>query len=279
MAELMKNQFGLKMKNSYSYRHPYPEWYNRVIMTSGVRLPEFSKFTGQDDVTTVEHISRYLAQLGEASAEEPLRVQCFPMSLSGPAFTWWTSLPPGSIERWSDLERKFHSYFFTGTNEKTLVDLTNLKQRFNESAIDFLKRFRETRNLCFSLNIPDDQLPGLAIAGMLPVVREKLLGQQFDDLGQLGQRLGLMSNQFQHMRREPRFQKDNAFTDAYRQFLAEPGADEEEEEQDYDEMVAFTLPMDWSKKKSLEVPDFWKGEKGQDRYDFNVSKTDFLLHW
>jgi hypothetical protein len=44
-------------------------------------------------------------------------------------------------------------------------------------------------------NIPDDQLVGMAVAGMLPAIREKLFGMEFDDLGQLSHRLSLMSNQ------------------------------------------------------------------------------------
>jgi hypothetical protein len=48
---------------------------------------------------------------------------------------------------------------------------------------------RETKSMCFSLNIPDDQLPGMAVAGMLPAIREELFGMEFDDLGQLSHRL------------------------------------------------------------------------------------------
>jgi hypothetical protein len=39
--------------------------------------------------------------------------------------------------------------------------------------------------MCFSLNLPNDQLADMAIAGMLPAVREKLFGMEFDNLGQL----------------------------------------------------------------------------------------------
>ena len=34
------------------------------------------------------------------------------------------------------------------------------------------QRFRETRNLCFSLNLADDQLAALAVQGMLPTWKE-----------------------------------------------------------------------------------------------------------
>lgn len=113
-------------------------------------------------------------------------------------------------------------------------------------------------------------LPGLAISGMLPAVKEKLLGQQFEDLGQLAQRLGMISIQFQNMRREPRFQKDNAFTNMYQQFLT--GTTED----DYEEEVAFALPMDWS-KKAIEVPNTWRKEEGENRYDFDVAKSERLF--
>jgi hypothetical protein len=51
------------------------------------------------------------------------------------------------------------------------------------------------KGMCFSLNLPDDQLADMAVAGMLPAVREKLFGMEFDNLGQLSQKLSLMSNQ------------------------------------------------------------------------------------
>jgi hypothetical protein len=40
---------------------------------------EFTKFSGQDDTSTIEHIARYLMQLGEASADEAFRVRYFPV--------------------------------------------------------------------------------------------------------------------------------------------------------------------------------------------------------
>jgi hypothetical protein len=96
MADLMRNQFGLKPKmQGPTYMHLFPEWYYNVILPPRVRPPtEFTKFSGQDDTSMVEHIARYLMQLGEASSEEAFRVRYFPMSLTGVAFQWFSSLPP-----------------------------------------------------------------------------------------------------------------------------------------------------------------------------------------
>jgi hypothetical protein len=98
MADLMQNQFGLKPKmQGPAYTPPFPEWYYRVILPPRVKPPtEFTKFSGRDDTSTVEHIARYLMQLGEASADEAFRVRYFPLSLTGSAFQWFTSLPPQS---------------------------------------------------------------------------------------------------------------------------------------------------------------------------------------
>jgi hypothetical protein len=74
-----------------------------------------------------EHIARYLMQLGEASADEAFRVRYFPLSLTGSAFQWFTSLPPQSVGTWRELEQKFHTHYFSGSIEKKLIDLTTLK--------------------------------------------------------------------------------------------------------------------------------------------------------
>ena len=197
VTEMMKNQFDLKPKGlTFLYKCPYPEWYDLVALPTNYRLLEFAKFTGQDSTSTIEHISRYLTRLGEASVKDAHRVHFFSLSLSGPAFTWFSSLPVNSIANWTNLEKKFHTYFYTGTREKKITDLTTIRQKTNESGTEFLQRFRETRNLCFSLNLVDDQLATLAIQGMLPMWKEKLLRQEFDTLGQLAQRVAALNSQF-----------------------------------------------------------------------------------
>jgi hypothetical protein len=88
-------------------------------------------------------------QLGEASADEAFRIRYFPLSLIGPAFTRFTSLPAQSICSRKDLEQKFHAHYFIGSNEKKIIDLTTVRQRNNETPMEFLKRFRETKSMCF----------------------------------------------------------------------------------------------------------------------------------
>jgi hypothetical protein len=254
MADVLQNQFGLKPKiQGQAYTPPFPKWYHTVVFPPRVKPPAyFTKFSGQDDTSTVEHIERYLMQLGEASADEVFRVRYFPLSLAGPAFTWFASLPAQSISTWKDLEQKFRAHYFSGSTEKKLIDLATLIQRHNETPMEFLRRFRETKGMCFSLNLPDDQLADMAVEGMLPAIREKMFGMEFDNLGQLSQRLSLMSNQAYGFKKGSRFAKHNDIADIYNQFLER--ADQGEEFVD-DEEIASAEIM-WG-KEPLTVNQRW----------------------
>jgi hypothetical protein len=273
MTDVLQNQFGLKPKNQgHAYTPPFPEWYHKVALRNRVNVTsEFTKLSGQDDTSTVEHIAQYLMQLGDASADEVFRIRYFPLSLIGPAFTWFTSLPAHSICSWKDLEQKFHAHYFVGSNEKNLIDLTTLRQRNNETPMEFLKRFKEAKSMCFSLNIPDDQLAGMAVAGMLSAIWEKLFGMEFDDLGQLSHRLSLMSNQAYGFKKDSRFVKHNDIDNIYNQFLER--ADQGDEYDDEEEIAAAEIV--WG-KEPLTVNQRWiKQAKGT--YAFDVTKADKLF--
>jgi hypothetical protein len=143
------------------YRRSYHEACDQVAMPHRYRVPEFTKFFGQDNVTTIEHISQFLVQCGEASRNDALKIHLFPLSLSGSAFAWFSSLPVNSIITWADLEKQFHKYFFTGICKMKLTDLTAVKQRNDEPHPNFIQRFRDIRSRCYSLSLSDSQLARL----------------------------------------------------------------------------------------------------------------------
>jgi hypothetical protein len=64
-------------------------------------VPEFVKFTEEDNRTTWEYVSQILAQMGEASLVDYLKDRLFPLSLLDIAFSWFSALPPGSILTWA----------------------------------------------------------------------------------------------------------------------------------------------------------------------------------
>jgi hypothetical protein len=57
------------------------------------------------------------------------------------------------------------------------------------------------------LNLTDDQLAALDVQGMLPVLREMLLGQEFDNLGQLAQRVIALNSHFRACAGIPDFRR------------------------------------------------------------------------
>jgi hypothetical protein len=105
--------------------------------------------------------------------------------LSGTAFTWFTFLAPNSIFTWAQLEQKFHKYFYSGDTELRLSYLTAIKQKHNEPATDYIRRFRDTRNQCFNLNISNKYLTDLAYSGLSPHLKEKLESHVFSDVSQI----------------------------------------------------------------------------------------------
>jgi hypothetical protein len=105
--------------------------------------------------------------------------------LSCTAFTWFTSLAPNSIFTWAQLEQKFHEYFYSGDTELRLSHLTAMKQKQNESATEYIKRFRDTRNEFFNLNISGKDLADLAYLGLIPHLKDKLESHIFSDVSQV----------------------------------------------------------------------------------------------
>jgi hypothetical protein len=112
----------------------------------------------------------------------------FPLSLTGTAFTWFTSLAPNSIFTSAQLEQKFHEYFYSGDTELRLSHLTTVKQKHNEPIAKYIRRFRDTRNWCFNLNISDKDLAYLTYSGLTPHLKDKLESHVFSDISQVLQR-------------------------------------------------------------------------------------------
>ena len=132
VANMMKNNLCIDMGNSRLYQKPYRADYDLVAFPPGWCMPDFIKFSGDDNRTTWEHISQYTAQLGEAGNYNSLKVRLFSLSLIGTAFAWFSSLAPNSIDSWDQLEQKFHDYFFSESYQLKLIDLTSVRQGRDE---------------------------------------------------------------------------------------------------------------------------------------------------
>ena len=105
ISAILRDQFGiLPNRKAIGYSKPYPSEYDLIPLPPKYRLPEFTKFSGSEGDSSIEHVSRYLTQLGMTSVSDPLRVRFFCQSLTCSAFGWYTSLAPDSIRTWRQLE-------------------------------------------------------------------------------------------------------------------------------------------------------------------------------
>ena len=140
---MIKESLGVEVKGkTLSYQKSYPISFDTVTYPAGFRLSEFVKFNGDDSKSTFEHVNQYLAQLGEASSINELKVRLFSLSLTRTAFSWFSSFSPNSITSWEQLEQKFHDHFFFGSYELKLSHLTSVKQMRDKSVNDYIRRFR-----------------------------------------------------------------------------------------------------------------------------------------
>ena len=103
IAKVMRDQFGIKPKVNYSYQTSYPPAYDLIPLPNRYKVPDFTKFSRQDDTSTMEHVNWFIIQCGEAANRDELRVRLFSSSLSGSSFTWFISWPPNSVITWANL--------------------------------------------------------------------------------------------------------------------------------------------------------------------------------
>jgi hypothetical protein len=64
-------------------------------------------FSGKDEKTALEHISRFTVQCGEYSNNGNGKLRMFPNCLTSQAFTWYAALPANFISSWEEMEEKF----------------------------------------------------------------------------------------------------------------------------------------------------------------------------
>jgi hypothetical protein len=88
--------------------------------------------------------------------------------------------------------------------------MTTIKQKYNETIPEYLKRIRETRNRCYNLTIREKDLIDLAFAGLSSYLREKMKGQDFIDVNQVLQRANIHENHAKDHRSYNRFKEVGA---------------------------------------------------------------------
>uniref|UniRef100_A0A2N9EPF1 Reverse transcriptase domain-containing protein n=1 Tax=Fagus sylvatica TaxID=28930 RepID=A0A2N9EPF1_FAGSY len=119
---------------------PYPEKY--VVTT-------FSCFDGRKGSALV-HISKFIDSMGAYAGNGDLCLREFSKSLDDRAYTWCTTLPPGSVKTWEDMVKLFCGKYFQAKEKITLVNLHTTKKVSGEDLLHYIHRLCDISLDCYA---------------------------------------------------------------------------------------------------------------------------------
>ncbi|KAK1619170.1 hypothetical protein QYE76_024687 [Lolium multiflorum] len=263
ISTILRDQFGMVPKRrAIGYSKPYPNEYDLIPLPPKYRLPEFSKFSGSDGSSSIEHVSRYLAQLGTISASDELRVRFFALSLTGSAFGWYTSLPPDSIRTWKQLEEQFHLQYHSESSEPGIADLAQVRQKRGETVSEYIQRFRTVRNRCYSARVTEKEAVELAVVGLASPIKDVASQAEYPSLAHMVQKLSL------YEQRHP-----EVYQDKFKRAVVLVEADEDEGSAGDQEVAV----AEWTRGASP-VSCKWVKPQGPPRgFEFDVTKAEQIF--
>jgi hypothetical protein len=172
ISEGVKAQY---MQTHYSMRpgyvKPYPPEVDMVPFPDNYRQPQFTKFNGTG--SPHEHVAHFLAACQDTAHNGALLLRQFVQTLSGPAFTWYSKLAPGSIRTWEQMQDAFLERFYS---TQRMVGITELTQTLQSPCLvpsNFQKFYKIPRHIeslthiCMSMTIPWQNI--VTKAGLLHV--------------------------------------------------------------------------------------------------------------
>src|SRR5215218_1790521 len=263
ISAVLRDQFGiLPKKMIIGYSKPYPNEFDLIPLPPKYRLPDFNKFNGAEGSSSIEHVTRYLAQLGMASASDQLRVRCFSQSLTGPAFGWYTSLQPNSVRSWKQLEEQFHTQYHSEATEAGIAELAQVRQRRGETVAEYIQRFRTIKNRCYSVHLTEKEAVELAVAGLAASFKDLTFQVEYNSLAHMVQRLTL------YEQRHPEL-----YQDKFKRAISLVNADEDEDSAEDQEVAV----AEWT-RTAVPVSCKWVNPPGPPRgFDFDVSKAEQIF--
>jgi len=119
--------------------------------------------------SSIYNINAYVSQLTLFTTYGYIYCKVFLTSLREAALSWFTRLPPGSIDLFITLKAKFVAQFATSKpHQMTSVALVNIQQEKEESLKAFMARFGQVTLSIRGL------LPEVAMAYLITALRPEL---------------------------------------------------------------------------------------------------------
>ncbi|XP_020231712.1 uncharacterized protein LOC109812202 [Cajanus cajan] len=145
-------------------RHPFIDGIMEVPLPPTWKPLNIERYDGPSDPD--EHIDAYITQINLYTNEDAIMCRVFPTSLKGAALSWYTQLPPRSVDNFNTLVRLFSAQYATSRpHHITSVALSNLRQQDDESLRHFMERFANVSIKIRNLN------PEVALHSMLMALK------------------------------------------------------------------------------------------------------------
>uniref|UniRef100_A0A2N9GYU2 RNase H type-1 domain-containing protein n=1 Tax=Fagus sylvatica TaxID=28930 RepID=A0A2N9GYU2_FAGSY len=185
-----------KEKNPKEPRHfvrrpPYPTELLKQPYPVKYIVPNFSRFDGRKGSVLVR-ISKFIDSMEAYAGNGDLCLREFSKSLDDRAYTWYTTLPPGSVKTWEDMVELFCGKYFQAEEKITLVNLHTTKQVSGEDLLQYIHCFRDISLDCYA-NYEKGELVRVCIDNMLPKFRAHLENLDISRVAQLLQKAQKMA--------------------------------------------------------------------------------------
>ena len=130
-------------------RPPYTDRIMAEDIPRHFRVPQMEPYDGTSD--PLDHLGNFKARMMIQGASDAMYCLAFPATLKKSARMWYSSLRPGTIDSFSELEKLFVLHFRTCRKTPRNTDtLFLLHQNEGESLRDYISRFNAA-----TLEIPD----------------------------------------------------------------------------------------------------------------------------
>jgi hypothetical protein len=137
-------------------------------------------------------ISKFIDSMEAYAGNGDLCLREFSKSLDDRAYTWYTTLPPGSVKTWEDMVELFCGKYFQAEEKITLVNLHTTKQVSGEDLLQYIHCFRDISLDCYA-NYEKGELVRVCIDNMLPKFRAHLENLDISRVAQLLQKAQKMA--------------------------------------------------------------------------------------
>jgi len=131
--------------------HPFMDGIINIELPAKWRGLTIDRYDGSTDPD--EHIDVYTTDIGLFTTSEAIMCRVFSNSLKGMTLSWFTKLPPYSIDSFKTLVNLFTTQFATSIpHHLTSIALINIRQGKGESLRAFMDRFNQVAPQIQNLN-------------------------------------------------------------------------------------------------------------------------------